>query len=172
MELVIRELTDADRPEVLALINTDHLSAEGIMERGSRYWGGFDGGRLVGLIGCEYEQNCGLLRSALVDRAYRKLGVARRLTDVLLRDARKKRRRGHLPLQHRCRRLLDEARLRARARRGACGQAAGLPAGPALRRAGLAAHGRGVQAGAAGFEGGRRSGVRKIDNSRRLGHDA
>jgi N-acetylglutamate synthase-like GNAT family acetyltransferase len=87
MEVEIRELKECDKTDVLDLIATDHLRPEGILEKDTRYWGAFIGDKLVGAIGCEYENQCGLLRSAIVDRQYRKMGIAERLTQELLQQA-------------------------------------------------------------------------------------
>lgn len=43
----------------------------------------------MGIIGCEYEGQYGLLRSALVLPSCRGYGIAARLTQTLLQDARK-----------------------------------------------------------------------------------
>jgi GNAT superfamily N-acetyltransferase len=88
MEYGIIELTPAHKPEALALIATDDLRPEGILAEGTRYWGAFSEYKLVGIIGCEYENKCALLRSALVRREYRGQGIAARLTQTLLDAAR------------------------------------------------------------------------------------
>ncbi|MHB8065098.1 MAG: GNAT family N-acetyltransferase [Ruminiclostridium sp.] len=61
-----------------------------MLEKDTRYWGAFVKDRLGGVIGCEYENQYGLLRSALVDIQYRKMGIAERLTKVLLQAAEEK----------------------------------------------------------------------------------
>ncbi len=89
MEFDIIELTAKHKPEVLALIATDDLRPEDILSEGTRYWGAFSGDhQLIGVIGCEYENEYGLLRSALVLREYRGCGIAARLTQTLLQAAR------------------------------------------------------------------------------------
>ncbi len=87
MSIDVKKLEVKDKGRVLGLLATDDLRPEGILEKGTTYWGAFDGDKLVGVIGCEYENNCGLLRSALVDHAYRKLGIAKMLTRALLTEA-------------------------------------------------------------------------------------
>ncbi len=87
MSIVVKKLDVQDKDRVLGLLATDDLRPEGILEQGTTYWGAFDTDKLVGVIGCEYENGCGLLRSALVDKAYRKLGIAKKLTQALLQDA-------------------------------------------------------------------------------------
>lgn len=87
MEFDVRELEACDKPSVLELLATDHLRLEGILEEGTRYWGAFSDGRLIGVIGCEYENQCGLLRSALVHKQYRGKGIAEQLTRKLLHAA-------------------------------------------------------------------------------------
>lgn len=87
MNSTIRKLHENDRPDAIQLINTDELRAEGILENGTDYWGAFLGDCLIGIIGCEYENECGLLRSALVDKRYRGNRIAEQLTTALLQSA-------------------------------------------------------------------------------------
>ena len=84
MEIDIIALTEKHKPDVLALIATDDLRPEDILAEGTRYWGAFLHDELIGMIGCEYEGQYGLLRSALVLHAYRGHGIAARLTQTLL----------------------------------------------------------------------------------------
>lgn len=89
MEYQIKTLTDKHKPEVMALIATDDLRREDILAEGTHYWGAFSiDGALVGVIGCEYENEYGLLRSALVHHEHRGHGIATRLTQTLLQAAR------------------------------------------------------------------------------------
>ncbi len=88
MEIKIRQLMEYDKPLVMELIATHDLRPEGILERGTKYWGAFKNDKLVGVIGCEYQNCYGLLRSALVDKQYRNMGIARLLTDILWQTAR------------------------------------------------------------------------------------
>ncbi len=52
-----------------------------------QYWGAFVNAELIGLIGCEYEDRYGLLRSALVAKGLRGQGIGKQLTEVVLNDA-------------------------------------------------------------------------------------
>ena len=88
MEIEIKQLTESDKAIVLELIATDHLRHEGILDKGTKYWGAFDNNQLVGVIGCEFENKFGLLRSALVDKNYRNARIAHRLTKVLIDNGR------------------------------------------------------------------------------------
>ncbi len=88
MEVAIRQLSEFERPLALNLIVTDHLRPEGILEPDTKYWGAFLSNMLIGLIGLECEERSGLLRSALVKKQYRGMGIARRLMDTLLQAAR------------------------------------------------------------------------------------
>lgn len=87
MEFNICELEACDKPSVLDLLATDHLRPESILEEGTRYWGAFFDEKLIGVIGCEYENQYGLLRSALVHKQYRGKGIAEQLTRKLLHVA-------------------------------------------------------------------------------------
>ena len=91
MELNIIALSERHKPQVSALIETDELRPEDILAEGTRYWGAFLHDQLVGMIGCEYEGQYGLLRSALVQRAYRGHGIAAQLTQTLLQAAKEMR---------------------------------------------------------------------------------
>ena len=82
-----RQVEASERQLALNFIATDHLRPEGILESGTKYWGAFENGKLIGLIGCEYENRYGLLRSALVAKGFRGQGIGKQLTDVLLNDA-------------------------------------------------------------------------------------
>lgn len=84
----IRPLGEADRAGMLALLALDDLRPEGILTQGSYYWGAFAGPQLVGMLGMELENECALLRSAMVLPAYRRQGVAAQLTQTLLAQAR------------------------------------------------------------------------------------
>jgi N-acetylglutamate synthase-like GNAT family acetyltransferase len=88
MKVIIRKLNENDRTTALQLIYKDELRPEGIHEIGTKYWGAFIGNSLIGIIGCEYENEYGLLRSALVDKNYRGNRIAEQLTKVLLQSAR------------------------------------------------------------------------------------
>jgi N-acetylglutamate synthase-like GNAT family acetyltransferase len=79
-----------ERDLALKLIATDHLRPEGILENGTKYWGAFVNGELIGLIGCEYENQYGLLRSAIVAKDFRGQGIGKQLTRFLLNDAEQK----------------------------------------------------------------------------------
>jgi len=85
----IIQLTLEHKPDILALIATDNLRSEDILAEGTRYWGAFSRGNLVGVIGCEYAGGYGLLRSALVAHACRGQGIAAQLTQTLIHAARK-----------------------------------------------------------------------------------
>lgn len=87
MKIIIRQLKKSDKQLVLDLIAADNLRPEGILEKGTRYWGAFVEDRLVGIIGLECENNYGLLRSAFVHTQFRKMGIAGRLTRVLFQEA-------------------------------------------------------------------------------------
>ena len=66
MKVEIRQLKEGGKTFVLNFIAGNHLRPEGILEKGTRYWGAFVDNRLAGVIGCEYKNQYGLLRSALV----------------------------------------------------------------------------------------------------------
>jgi|AGTN01.3.fsa_nt_gi N-acetylglutamate synthase and related acetyltransferases len=87
METGIIELTADQKPRVLALIATSDLRPEDILAEGTRYWGALAHDTLVGVVGCEYDGRCALLRSALVLPPYRGQGIAARLTQTLLQAA-------------------------------------------------------------------------------------
>ncbi len=86
--LTLRCLDEADRPQMFALLATDHLRPEGILAQNTRYWGVLDGPALVGMMGVELENESALLRSAIVATAYRRQGVATRLTQTVLAEVR------------------------------------------------------------------------------------
>jgi len=88
-DIMIRELTPEDLGRVNALMSCDNsLRPEGILATGARYWGAFGEDGLVGMIGCEYQNGRGLLRSALVHPRHRGEGLGRRLTEHLIGDSR------------------------------------------------------------------------------------
>lgn len=87
MRLTIRVINETEKHMALNLIAADHLRSEGILEKGTTYWGAFVNEELVGLIGCEYENECGLLRSALVAKKFRGQGIGQQLTRVVLNTA-------------------------------------------------------------------------------------
>jgi N-acetylglutamate synthase-like GNAT family acetyltransferase len=60
------------------------------VENGTKYWGAFVNGELAGLIGCEYENLYGLLRSAIVAKDFRGQGIGKQLTRLLINDAEQK----------------------------------------------------------------------------------
>ena len=73
---------------MLALLANDDLRPEGILAQDSRYWGAYVDETLVGMLGIELENGSGLVRSAVVAPAYRRHGIAARLTETLLAEAR------------------------------------------------------------------------------------
>lgn len=88
MDFIIKQLDESFKPKVLELIAEDALRPEGILEKDSKYWGAFWEEELIGVIGCEIENQYGILRSALVHKKFRKKGIAEKLNGVLLQNAR------------------------------------------------------------------------------------
>ncbi len=87
MEIKIRQLMEYDKPLVMELNATDDLRPEGILERGTKYWGAFENDKLVGVIGCEHQNCYGLLRSALVDKQFRNMGTKLVFKEVAVEEA-------------------------------------------------------------------------------------
>jgi amino-acid N-acetyltransferase len=90
VQLTIRLLDEADRQPMEDLLASEHMRPEGLLLPGTCCWGAFDSARLVGLIGLEYQDGSGLLRSAIVHPAYRGRGLGRRLLETLRADARRR----------------------------------------------------------------------------------
>jgi N-acetylglutamate synthase-like GNAT family acetyltransferase len=89
MEYGIKELKADDKQSVLKLLSAeDELRTEDILAKGTRYWGAYSDGALIGVIGCEYQGTYGLVRSACVEPACRGNGVGAALTQTLMRAAR------------------------------------------------------------------------------------
>jgi N-acetylglutamate synthase-like GNAT family acetyltransferase len=89
MEYDIVELSANDRQSVLELLSVEEeMRTEAILAEGTRYWGAYAGGRLIGAIGCEYQGRYGLVRSACVEKQYRGGGVGAKLTQTLMQAAR------------------------------------------------------------------------------------
>jgi len=86
--LVIRPATSSDLTAIVALLQSDDLRTEGILENATRYWIAEDGPKLVGAIGLELGDKCALLRSAIVISSERGRGVGRSLTEHALEWAR------------------------------------------------------------------------------------
>jgi N-acetylglutamate synthase-like GNAT family acetyltransferase len=82
--LVIRQATTSDVAAIIALLQTDDLRTEGILEHLTRYWVAEDGPRLIGAIGLELGDTCVLLRSAIVTSGERGNGVGRKMTEQAL----------------------------------------------------------------------------------------
>ena len=61
---------------------------EDVLAEGTRYWGVYSGGNLIGVIGCEYQGRYGLLRTAFVLDEYRGNGIAAKLTETVFDAAR------------------------------------------------------------------------------------
>jgi amino-acid N-acetyltransferase len=88
MEFHIRILTQDDWPQVQTLMTSNDMPLFGVLADGTRFWGCFDAGRLIGVIGCEAQGQFGLLRSALVHPDYRSQGIMPRLTETFMEHAR------------------------------------------------------------------------------------
>ncbi|MEA4908727.1 MAG: GNAT family N-acetyltransferase [Chloroflexi bacterium] len=86
--ITLREMNAIDLPAIYHLLAGEELRTEGILVTGTRYWGAFVEDQLVGMIGCEYGNGCGLLRSALVRPEWRSRSIGRLLTERLLNEAR------------------------------------------------------------------------------------
>ena len=86
--LVIRAAVLSDVTSISALLRSDGMRTEGVLERSTRYWVADDEVRLVGAIGLELGHGCVLLRSAIVVRSARGQGVGRRLAEHALEWAR------------------------------------------------------------------------------------
>lgn len=86
--LVIRRAVITDTAPIIALLRTDDLRTEGILEDGTRYWVAEKGPALLGAIGLELGQTSVLLRSAIVAPTQRGRGIGRNLTGNALAWAR------------------------------------------------------------------------------------
>jgi N-acetylglutamate synthase-like GNAT family acetyltransferase len=86
--VVIRRARTSDAAAIVALLRTDDLRTEGVLEDRTCYWVAENGPTLIGAIGLELGDSCVLLRSAIVVRADRGEGVGRKLTESALEWAR------------------------------------------------------------------------------------
>src|SRR5438045_3021742 len=77
--LVIRAAVLSDLTSISALLRSDGMRTEGVLESSTRYWVAEDGLRVVGAIGLELGDGCVLLRSAIVALSSRGQGVGGRL---------------------------------------------------------------------------------------------
>jgi amino-acid N-acetyltransferase len=89
MEPVLTHAQPADLPAVLNLLAQSRLPSEGVAE----HFGGFlvahEKERAVGAVGLEIHGHAGLLRSLVVDPAFRGTGLGIALTQALLKQARR-----------------------------------------------------------------------------------
>jgi amino-acid N-acetyltransferase len=88
--LGIRRARAADAAQVLALLAAEELPAEGVEDGLEGFLVAEEDGRVVGVIGIEVHGECGLLRSAAVDPAWRSRGVGAALTRAALSEARER----------------------------------------------------------------------------------
>lgn len=80
-EYAVREAAEGDLPAVRRLLKEASLPLDGLEEQfGPRYAVAEAGGRVIGAVGVEVHGQFGLLRSAVVDSAWRGLGVGEALT--------------------------------------------------------------------------------------------
>lgn len=88
MRSLLRRALAADLPAVQRLLANDHLPLDGLADHRDRLWVWVDGGRVVGAIAFEAYQSAGLLRSLIVDPAYRSTGLGRQLLHAGLAEMR------------------------------------------------------------------------------------
>lgn len=90
-DLVIRTASAADREAVEALLQSANLPPDGLDEQfGDPYAVAVSDGRIVGAAGVEVHGGAGLLRSVVVDAAWRGRGLGAALTRERLRWARQR----------------------------------------------------------------------------------
>ena len=82
-------LPAADLSQLQALLRENGLPGEDCAQHLPAFVGIFEASRLIAAGGLERAGNDGLLRSVVVDPAYRGRGLARRVTDYLIGEARR-----------------------------------------------------------------------------------
>jgi amino-acid N-acetyltransferase len=87
-EPVVRAAESDDLAAIERLLSEAHLPLQGVSQHLAGYLVAGDPGRIVAAIGCEDYGAYGLLRSAVVDSAFRGRGLGRLLTQRLLEDVR------------------------------------------------------------------------------------
>jgi len=88
-EIIIEQATPADLAELLKLLASVRLPAEGVAEELEHFLVARNkAGQVVGCIGLERHGELGLLRSAAVNRAMQGTGLGSRLTAALLARSR------------------------------------------------------------------------------------
>jgi amino-acid N-acetyltransferase len=85
----IRRAEPADFPAIRALLRANDLPDEGLEALQGEFVVAEDGLDVIGVAGVEDCGRYGLLRSVAVDAKWRSHGVARRLVDRLIEDARR-----------------------------------------------------------------------------------
>ncbi len=90
----VRTATTADHMAVLELLNAAALPVAGVPPTLTDFWVAVDHGQTVGAIGLELYGPDALLRSAVVDPAFRGTGIGVALVECALNDARQRGVRG------------------------------------------------------------------------------
>ena len=87
----IRSAVDADLPSITSLLTANELPIEGVPEALRGFLVAEAENRIIGVVGMEYCDSYGLLRSTAVDAAWRGKGVARRLVERVIDEAKTRR---------------------------------------------------------------------------------
>lgn len=83
----IREAKDGDLDRIEALLTDSHLPTAGVVESVRDFLVAEANGELVGVVGMEYRDNFGLLRSTAVPSEWRGHGIGRKLVEAIIARA-------------------------------------------------------------------------------------
>ena len=79
----INKATQKHRPFILDALHTENLPIEDLPMDVSNFLVAIENNRVVGVVGVEQHEDCGLLRSLVVDKRYR----GRKVASVLMQEA-------------------------------------------------------------------------------------
>ncbi|HZP25698.1 MAG TPA: GNAT family N-acetyltransferase [Dehalococcoidia bacterium] len=86
----LRQATAADVPELEALLASQHLPPQGLLDCVDTCWVLEDGGRLIACAGLELYGEAALLRSVIVESSYRNRRHGERLVRNAIGEARRR----------------------------------------------------------------------------------
>jgi len=81
--LKIEKANDRQRQAIIALLQSEKLPVEDLPSSMDNFFVAFDNAHIIGAIGLEKYNNYGLLRSAVVSKAYRNKNIASQLVKEL-----------------------------------------------------------------------------------------
>jgi len=82
-QFIIEKAKREQRDLIISLLKSSNLPAEDLPDSLDNFFVSIDDGKIIGAVGLEKYENCGLLRSLVVDKAYRSKNLGSAMVESL-----------------------------------------------------------------------------------------